>query len=506
MGEMDLSTIADSHIGMRMAVIVAIEEYRKGPTAITSVKYASNDALRFKEILITCLGYKDEEITVLINQDAVKAAFENDIPYYIRQLTAEHQFIFYYVGHGFYQDGDNKLTCWDSHPFNLSETSVSIKDFVIDPLQRSACRESLIFLDCCSSYLKGIVSSRDVIADLDTSEFEDFIAPIDAHAVFMSCSPGEKSYSSDILKQGIWTWHLAEALSGNAERAIVRDHFITNVSLQNYLSYVVPKYIIGATTIHGTQKPYAKMRSSNDFKIRKIPAIATEIDNSLPDFKFNYTRAIFRKIDYEKIKDAEGFKSGYKIPKWKNSNSVGFVQKVFEPEIEREIQEIYENTKSVTGLRKAQIEYGSSLDGGSVECPLFRYYVEVDLEESNLSKAKITRKLEIRIPRAEIPEGFDTIFPIYLDELIIPIEGEMDFDDIVNKFENLKEAQGGSLSDNESKEIMEYITKGGTSITIDVQQKELIITHYSPMRSLDLVDKSIDDLKRISSHKIRLLG
>jgi hypothetical protein len=141
-----------------------------------------------------------------------------------------------------------------------------------------------------------------------------------------------------------------------------------------------------------------------------------------------------------------------------------------------------------------------------VECSLFRYYIEVDLDEEDLSQAKITRKLQIRVSRKQLPHNFDSIFPIYIDELIIPIEGNLDFDELVNKFENLAEAQGGSLEDNEAKETMEYITEAGTSITIDVKEKELIITHYSPMRSLDLIDKSIDDLKRISSHKITLLG
>jgi hypothetical protein len=114
--------------------------------------------------------------------------------------------------------------------------------------------------------------------------------------------------------------------------------------------------------------------------------------------------------------------------------------------------------------------------------------------------------LQIRVSRSELPADFDSIFPIYLDELIIPIEGELDFDDLVNKFENLVEAQGGSLTDNETKGTLEYIATGKTSITIDVNEMELIITHYSPMRTIDLVDKSMEDIKRISSHKIKLLG
>jgi hypothetical protein len=227
-------------------------------------------------------------------------------------------------------------------------------------LEASGCKQSLIFLDCCSSHLSDILASRDVLSDLNDAEFEDFIQPSNYHAVFMSCSPGEKSYSSDNLNHGIWTWHLTEALAGNAESAIVKENFITDASLRNYLSHAVPKYITHQTDITGNQRPYAKVHAANDFLIRKLPLSVAAIDNSLPDFKFNYQKAIFRKIDHEKIKNAQGFVKGYSLPKWKNSTTISFVQKMFAPEIEQEIQEVYEKTKAVLGLKKSDIEYDSS--------------------------------------------------------------------------------------------------------------------------------------------------
>lgn len=501
-----MSEIREIHTDKRFAIIIAIENYRKGASTISPVKYAKNDAEKFRELLVNGFGYKEDEIVILLDHEAVKAALENDVPYHIKQLSSEYQFIFYYAGHGFYQHGDNRLTCWDTHPFNLEETCVSLKDILFDPLIASECKKSLIFLDCCSANLKDGLKSRDVISDLSTVQFEDFINPKDYSAVFMSCSPSEKSYCSDILRHGIWTWHVAEALSGNAEDAIIKDIFITDASLQNYLSYAIPRFIDKQTDIRGTQHPYAKIHASNDFLIRKLPVLAASFDDSLPDFKLNYSRAVFRKIDYEHIKRADGFKKGYVLPKWKNNATIKFVQQVFQSEVVEEIQNVYERTKKILGLRKADIIYGSSLEGGSVECEFFRYHLDVDLDEDDLSQAKMTRRLQLRVPRNRIPENFDSIFDIYLDELIIPIEGNMDFADIVNKFENLVEEQGGSLKDNERRERMEYISPRGTSITIDVQEKELIITHYSPLRSLDLIDKSIDDLKMISSHQIKLLG
>lgn len=500
-----MSDIIEIDSSKRMAVIIAIEDYRKGPSAITSVRYAKNDAERFKKTLIEDFKYEESDIIMWINGEAVKSAMENDLPYYVRQLTNEHQFIFYYVGHGFYQDDHNRLTCWDSHPFNLSETTVSIKEVLLDPLKKSECKQSLIFLDCCSSFLKGLPGSRDVLSNFNHTEFEEFIGLTNYNAVFMSCSPGEKSYSSDSLKHGIWTWHLTEALAGKQDGAVIKDVFITDNSLRNFLSASVPAYITKEMSIKGNQRPYAKIDASNDFLILKLPKALSEIDNSLPNFKLNYENAVFRKIVFKKINQAEGFTKGYSIPKFRNRTSDQFVKKVFEPEIQGEVQEVYENAKKVLNLKKVDFVYGSSRDGGSVECKFFRYFVDIEHSSANISEAKITRRLMIRVNRSQLPTNFDSIFPLYVDELIIPIEGDIDFDDLVNKFENLKQEQGGDFSDNEMEGVMEYITDGGTSLKVDTSNKELIITHYSPMRSLDLIDKSIDDIKRISGYKVKLL-
>ncbi len=491
----------------QLAIIIAIEDYRNqsGPSIISPVHYATNDALAFKQSLIDNFGFKTQEIIYWSGSSAVKSTLENDLKYYISQLTKEHKFVFYYAGHAFFQDGQNLLTCWDTHPFNLPDTTVSIKDVLLDPLAKSPCQQSLLFLDCCSSFLKELPATRDLISNLNVSEFDSFIRAKRYNAIFMSCSPGEKSYSSDILKHGIWTWHLLEALAGQKKDAIIKDYYITDNSLRNYLSVAVPAYITKEKAIKGTQNPFAKIDAANDFLIRKLPDNKPNIDNSLPNLKLRYNDALFRKIVFQKIKKADGFVKGYSVPKFRNSTTEAFVQKVFQSEIDSEIQEVYENTKRVLNLKKIDIQYSSNSGGGSVVCSFFRYHINVDHSKDDISEARIIRQLTIRKNRKDLPDNFDSIFPIHVDELIIPIDGAIDFDDLVNKFENLRDSQGGSFSDNEKEGIMEYITEGGTSIKIDSNDNELIITHYSPMRSLDLIDKSIDDIKRISGYKVKLL-
>src|SRR5690606_9921947 len=92
------------------AVIIAIQDYRNKPH-IPSVSYARNDAQAFREMLIEQLNFTEEEITYWVDNDAVQNTLTNDLPYLVQGLTADYQFIFYYAGHGFFQNGHNRLTC-----------------------------------------------------------------------------------------------------------------------------------------------------------------------------------------------------------------------------------------------------------------------------------------------------------------------------------------------------------------------------------------------------------
>ena len=88
---------------------------------------------------------------------------------------------------------------------------------------------------------------------------------------------------------------------------------------------------------------------------------------------------------------------------------------------------------------------------------------------------------------------------------MIPIEGDFDFDELVERFENLEEEDGGTLYDDEIKGEIEYQTYSGLSITLDVNEKELIISPKRTMKCLELIDTSIEGLEKLSSGSVKLL-
>jgi hypothetical protein len=257
-------------VGTTHAVLIGIETYQK--QGISSIQFAQADAAAMKDVLVQHFGVPAENISLWLDSDATRSAFENDLPYTIRQLSPGDRFIFFYAGHGFYANGTNRLTTWDTHPSNLAGTTVSLEEVLLKPLMEQQGIKSLVFIDACAADLKtSVEQARDMVSDLTPMEFEALVQSTDHAAAFFACSPNEKAYPSDALMHGIWTYHLIQALQGDVEGALDRDRFITGESLKNYLTVAVPAYIRANTKIQAAQRPYAILSSNGPFSIRQVP-------------------------------------------------------------------------------------------------------------------------------------------------------------------------------------------------------------------------------------------
>ncbi len=257
-------------MGATYAVLIGIETYQK--RGISSVQFAQADAAAMKDLLVQDLGVPAENITVWLDFEATKSVFENELPYLIRGLSPGDRFIFFYAGHGFFANGTNRLTTWDTHPGNLSGTTVSLEDVLLKPLKEQQGVDSLVFIDACAADLKtSLVQARDIVSDLTPNDFEALVRSTDHSAAFFACSPNEKAYPSDALQHGIWTYHLIQALQGDAEGALDRARWITGDSLKNYLALAVPAYVRANTKIQGEQRPYAILSSNGPFGIHQVP-------------------------------------------------------------------------------------------------------------------------------------------------------------------------------------------------------------------------------------------
>jgi uncharacterized caspase-like protein len=88
------------------------------------------------------------------------------------------------------------------------------------------------------------------------------------YATFLSCQPGQSSFSNDVLQNGIWTYHLIDALNGGVKEVIKNDKYITDRLLSDYLSRRVSAYT--KTELNRDQTLRATLDSSYENVIVEI--------------------------------------------------------------------------------------------------------------------------------------------------------------------------------------------------------------------------------------------
>ena len=182
-------------------------------------------------------------------------------------LSEKDRLVFYYVGHGFHNGVTNYLSTYDTHINNVADTAVSLRKILLDPLLNSKCKSGLVFIDACAQSFKND-TERSLVTDLNNEDFQLFKSEHPHYAIFLSCQPGQSSYSCHELGHGIWTHHLDKAFSGKEPEAVKLDKYITDRALNDYLARSVSDY---AKNKHGfEQNPKAILDSNCENVIVEI--------------------------------------------------------------------------------------------------------------------------------------------------------------------------------------------------------------------------------------------
>lgn len=263
-----MHVINNPRIEKTIAIIIAIENYAvRSDNQVDNVKFAIKDALRFKEMLISSMGISEENIHEWKNEEALKSNLDYDLKSLFYSLTENDRLIFYYVGHGFHNGVTNYLSTYDTHPFNIAETAISLRKILLDPLQQSKCKNAFIFIDACAKSFDN-TSERSHIVNLNEEEFKVISSEFKSYSIFLSCNPGQSSYSCDKLENGIWTYFLTKSMSDQIEEIVSDQEYITDRKLADYLSQSVAEY---AKYEHGwNQNPKSILEASYETVITKI--------------------------------------------------------------------------------------------------------------------------------------------------------------------------------------------------------------------------------------------
>lgn len=481
-----------------VSVIVGIETYSPlNGAGLSPVEHAVADARAFEACLATLYGDRLATPIRLLDGDATRSSISDELRYAISGLTEDDLFVFYYAGHGYHGADGNRITAADTHAYRLAGTTLSLRDMLIDPLRNSRCRRALGFIDACAVDLPR--DGRDVLANLDPAELSAFLNAADYSAVFLSCKPGEQSYSSAKLRHGIWTYHLVRALKGEAPEAAGGHSHVTDVSLKDYLSVAVPAFIRDQTTIKGQQTPQAAIRANRTFAIRSLDAVRAA-EPTLDSLGLAVKSQILEGRSHHPLRKLPGWKSHYRAPEFINATTRGFVQDLIEPLVSDELQTVYEATKSAFALSHRQITRALSGASASLHTDTFRLSIEGTLDPEDLTRCRIVRQLTLRQTDADTLAKLDQAFGERFGDLVgVLDEPAPPFDEVVDVVEALERANGGSHRDYPDEERAVYRAADGGELSIDLAAGEIRVSFGMRQSVSGLTTRSRTLLTRLAS-------
>jgi hypothetical protein len=477
-----------------IAVIVALENYRKPSSGepLPTVEYAHADADAFAGVLAEIFeGTRPEDVVIKVikDGDASLTALQDELAYTIKSLAADDLFIFYHAGHGFHGAGGNRLSTYETNRSNVEGTSLLMRDHLLEPLADSRCQQALLFVDACAEKFSGLLQSRDVISYLDPHEVEEFLDSGWYLGVFLSCSPGEKSYPAAKLGHGVWTHFLLEAMSGRADQALTRDRWLTDYGLRDYLRAEVPRFITREMQVRGAQTPQAILSGSNSFRIRHIPQPpSVPADAALAGIKLRNNSEFLEGTETGAIRQLDGFQRGFhKVPIQLSDSAESWCHRLLKDRVAEELQDLYERARAVFNARRRDIRKEEDDGGGDLDTPVFRYSIDTGQNPEDPAEYIIRRRLELRQGWPAHRTVIDKLFGSEFDRLVIAFESMDDtFDNLVEKLEDIQEEQGGDVRDDDRSRRATY-KRDGVSFTFDLTKQRLEIT-FGHSGALKLVD------------------
>lgn len=109
------------------------------------------------------MNVKKEDIYLIINEQALKNNLRYELKSLFASRTEKDRLIFQYVGHGFYNGITNYLSTYDMHPTNINETAISLQEMLLNPLQKSKCKNALIFIDDCAKAFQDPMERNSIV-------------------------------------------------------------------------------------------------------------------------------------------------------------------------------------------------------------------------------------------------------------------------------------------------------------------------------------------------------
>jgi hypothetical protein len=428
--------------GTKYSFHIAVEKYQD-PT-IKAVDFAEADAKELAAAL-QLHHFENASQQLLLSSQATKAATESKLSAALRRLGDDDTFFLSYAGHGFAKMSENFLTCYDTQPSDPVATSISLQRVYAD-LRASACKRMVVFLDSCES---GILDmpARSIFSRLTPTELEEFFGNAEFCVCFGSSETSQSSYSASSLKHGIWTYHLIEALRGDAPDILENGRYLTAAALQDHLRRSVPMTLAKTYSqpFHQTPRMYGTHTNGNFLIADLKEVLDRRAALAAPGYQQVLRLILTGSTEYPVWK-LSGFAKHHSVPEDVSDATERFVARIASQEVEEEIDKVFQLLRTKIGYSRKDLTSQVDLGAGSIITPDFDYSVSVTLDPNDPSTAVLKRELSnIKTPQLIDSSAFGEVFAKRFSTLELQLKQRIRIDEWVDKIESLK--RQGRLAD-----------------------------------------------------------
>jgi len=194
----------------RWAVLIGINGYHE---SLGPLKYSVNDCRRLAEVLTTGDdAFPADHVLVLADDEAAErkptyANIHSWLASWLAQPDEDDTILVFFAGHGRYEDGKCYLVPGDATLQTIHVTGIPVP-YIQELLNRCKARQKVLILDACHSG-----AGRDV-STMAAPMMETLSAGKGIYTL-TSCDVDELSHEWDEKAQGVFSYYLAEALSGS---------------------------------------------------------------------------------------------------------------------------------------------------------------------------------------------------------------------------------------------------------------------------------------------------
>lgn len=200
--------------GTTRALIIGISDYIQSDLKLD---YADNDAVLFKEYLTQAEGLEEDNVRLLINEDAIALNIVQELKWLAAKSNAGDTVFIYFAGHGDVVDDFGKkagfLLAADANAnqeyYSGGVLPLALLNTTVLPNFTERDIKVVLILDACKS---GFLFEDSTQTNLGTiaSMFENTTR-------LLSCRPDELSYEGSTLQHGYFTYYLVKGLIGAAD-------------------------------------------------------------------------------------------------------------------------------------------------------------------------------------------------------------------------------------------------------------------------------------------------